>query len=150
MANFQRNGAKNNAAVGRDFENKIREYFLTRKKINLKKQLSIKLGVSNFKKEHRFDLGSKEEKILIECKSHKWTESSRTPVAKMTVWNEAMYYFLLAPKNYEKYFIVLRDYNEEKKMTLAQYYLFRYKHMIPEDVKIFEYDEDKNTLKKIF
>ena len=148
MNNFQRPGSKNNSTVGCDFENKIREYFLSEKKINLEKQLPIEIGVPNReKKEHKFDLGN--EKIIIECKSHKWTKCRNTPSAKMTVWNEAMYFFHLAPKKYKKYFVTEKDFNEKRKTTLTQYYFGRFAHLIPNDVEIFEFDEKKNILQKL-
>ncbi len=59
----------------------------------------------------------------------------------MTVWNEAMYYFALAPGNYQKILFVLRDYNPKKKETLAEYYLRTYDHLVPNGVEIWEYDE---------
>ncbi|MFH1546703.1 MAG: hypothetical protein ABIE14_04985 [Patescibacteria group bacterium] len=152
MNNHQRIGSQNNAAVGRDFEDKIHDYFLSKDKewSDLKKQLSIEIGVSSFKKEHKFDLGSRKKKIIIECKSGKWTKSLNVPSAKMSVWNEAMYYFHLAPKSYKKYFVVLKDFNKKKKITLVQYYIRRYEHMIPKGVNIFEYDEHNNNLEKVF
>ncbi|MBU1089317.1 hypothetical protein KKF38_00785 [Patescibacteria group bacterium] len=155
MNNYQRIGSQNNATVGRIFENKIYEYFLSKEKIDLKRQPSIKIGVSNFEKEHKehkFDLISREEKkekIIIECKCHKWRKKINVPSAKMTIWNEAMYYFLLLPKKYKKYFVIPKDYNEKRKMTLAQYYISQYKHLIPKGVEIFEYDERNNNLEKV-
>ena len=59
----------------------------------------------------------------------------------MTVWNEAMYYFFLAPKRYKKVLFVLRDFNERRSESLAEYYVRNYRHLIPNDVKILEYDE---------
>ncbi len=79
--------------------------------------------------------------IYVECKSHKWTSGNNIPSAKLTVWNEAMYYFLVAPKNYKKIFFMIKDYNQKRKMTLAEYYLKTYRHLIPVDVEFWEYDE---------
>jgi len=60
----------------------------------------------------------------------------------MTVWNEAMYYFHLAPENYQKILFVLRHYSPKKKETLAEYYIRTYAHLIPNSVEIWEYDEE--------
>ena len=79
-------------------------------------------------------------KVLVECKSHKWTKSDKVPSAKLTVWNEAMYYFLVAPPNFRKIFFVLRDYSEKRNETLATYYLRTYGHLVPDDVEIWEYE----------
>jgi hypothetical protein len=34
--------------------------------------------------------------------------------AKMTVWNEAMYYFHVAPSSYRKIFFILKHYRREQ------------------------------------
>ncbi len=60
----------------------------------------------------------------------------------MTVWNEAMYYFQLAPKDFQKILFVLRHYNPKKKETLVEYYIRTYAHLIPNGVEIWEYDEE--------
>ncbi|WP_251405975.1 hypothetical protein [Metabacillus litoralis] len=66
----------------------------------------------------------------MECKSHKWTSGGNVPSAKLTVWNEAMYYILLAPEDYRKFFI-LKDYSEKGGETLGEYYIRAYGHLIP-------------------
>lgn len=100
------------------------------------------IGIGDKKKEHRFDLGSASAEIIVECKSHKWTASGNVPSAKMTVWNEAMYYFAIAPEDYRKILFVLRDYSDKKGETLAEYYIRTHEHLVPDEVEIWEYDED--------
>ncbi|MDH5720653.1 MAG: hypothetical protein OEZ13_08550, partial [Spirochaetia bacterium] len=79
------------------FENEAKEYFKNKLNLSLERGLSLKISANGKEKgEHKFDLGSKQEKIIIECKSHKWTAGYNAPSAKMSVWNEAMYYFHLA------------------------------------------------------
>ena len=106
----------------------------------LQKDHSVQIGVSD-KKDRKFDLGSDEPPILVECKSHRWTTGGNVPSAKMTVWNEAMYYFHLAPKRYKKVLFVLRDFSSRRSESLAEYYVRNHSHLIPDDVKILEYDE---------
>ena len=48
------------------------------------------------------------------------------PSAKMTVWNEAMYYFHVAPAIYRKIFFVLKHSRREQ--SLASYYLKTHGH----------------------
>jgi hypothetical protein len=140
----QRIGAKSNAHVGREFELATRGFF-TNQGLELVLNVKVKVGVDAITKEHAFDLGCKDKKVLVECKSHKWTApNENVPSAKLTVWNEAMYYFLLTPVGYRKIMFVLRDYSEKRKETLAEYYLRTYRHMIPNDVELWEYDEDSN------
>ena len=137
--NFQRVGAPSNTRVGIHFENLVKDYFLGNG-VELHEQFSVPIGLTH-KKERKFDLGSPDLRVLIECRSHKWTSGRNVPSAKMTSWNEAMYYFLLAPSGYRKMLVVLRDYSQKRGETLADYYIKTYRHLIPDDVEIWEVDE---------
>jgi hypothetical protein len=137
---FQRIGSKSNAQVGRDFEVAALNFFKSEGLI-LELDLKIEVGVDDIKKEHAFDLGCRKQKVIVECKSHKWTSGFNVPSAKLTVWNEAMYYFAAAPNGYRKIMFVLYDFSEKRNETLAQYYLRTYKHLVPKDVEIWEYNE---------
>lgn len=138
--NFQRVGAVSNAHVGRDFE-KSAKLLLSRRGINVEPNHSVEVGIGKIKKRHSFDLGANNPPIIVECKSHRWTKSGNVPSAKVTVWNEAMYYFSCAPNHYRKIFFVLRDVRATNGETLASYYIRTYAHLIPSDVEIWEYDE---------
>lgn len=138
---FQRIGSVSNAHVGSDFEKSAQET-LASQGFELARAFAVPVGIGEKKKEHRFDLGSASPEMVVECKSHRWTAGGNVPSAKMTVWNEAMYYFALAPKSYRKIFFVLRDYSSKKKETLAQYYVRTYDHLVPDEVEIWELDED--------
>jgi hypothetical protein len=145
----QRIGAKSNAHVGREFELAAQRFF-SKQGLELEQSLKVAVGVGRITKDHAFDLGCNNKKILVECKSHKWTSpNDNVPSAKMTVWNEAMYYFLAAPAGYRKIMFVLLDYSEKRKETLAEYYIRTYRHLIPNDVELWEYDEDKNMATQI-
>lgn len=144
--NNQRKGALSNSRVGRDFEDAALRYFEKFENLTLERNVKISVGISEPKKQHAFDLGCSYQKILVECKSHKWTEGNNVPSAKMTVWNEAMYYFLLAPGSYRKIMFVLKDYSHKKQKTLAQYYIDRYQHLIPNNVEFMEFDESNNSV----
>ncbi len=137
---FQRVGSIPNARVGSDFEQAARD-ILASQDLRLEKNFGLTLGIGEKKKERRFDLGAASPKVIVECKSHKWTASGKVPSAKMSVWNEAMYYFALAPDDYRKILFVLRDDNPKKRETLAEYYLRTYDHLIPDGVEFWEYDE---------
>ena len=69
------------------------------------------------------------------------------PSAKMTVWNEAMYYFHLAPARYRKVLFVLKHARRE--VTLASYYLRTHGHMVPNGVEIWEFDAATNTAEQL-
>ena len=137
----QRVGSISNAHVGKAFEAVALDVFAA-KGIHLESDLKLLVGVAENKKLHAFDLGCEEQKIIVECKCHKWTApNDNVPSAKLTVWNEAMYYFLVAPQGYRKILFVLRDVSERRQETLAEYYVRTYGHLIPEDVEIWEVDE---------
>ena len=116
---------------------------------NLSAGFGVEVGVGNLKKEHSFDLGSSQHKVLVECKSHKWTAGNNVPSAKMTTWNEAMYYFLSSPDDYRKILFVLRDVRQSTGEPLADYYVRTYEHMIPESVEIVEYDSGTNECRNV-
>lgn len=65
------------------------------------------------------------------------------PSAKMTVWNEAMYYFHVAPKDYRKIMFVLK--HNRREVSLASYYLKTHGHLIPDGVEVWEYDTDQDV-----
>ena len=142
--NCQRLGSTSNSHVGRAFETAAQDYF-RQKGISLQRGHSVQIGVSS-KKNRKFDLGSDDPPVLVECKSHTWTRGGNVPSAKMTVWNEAMYLFLLAPTRFQKVLFVLRDFNEERSESLAEYYIRSYSHLIPGDVEIWEYDALESSI----
>jgi hypothetical protein len=141
---FQRKGEKSNAQIGKEFEEKVLEYF-RKKGIELEKQHIIEIGLDR-KKKHRFDLGN--NYTIVECKAMRWTETENVPSAKMGSWNEAMYYFSLTPKEYKKIFFVERHYSQKHSKTLLEYYIDNYYHLIPNDVVLYDYDSDSNLCKK--
>lgn len=107
MTNHQRVGAISNAHVGREFEALTAAHYLGAETWKLLPSFPDQLGVGSSGKTHRFDLGCEEPPTLIECKSHNFTVSGNMPSAKITVWNEAMYFFHLAPARYRKILFVL-------------------------------------------
>lgn len=138
---FQRIGSKSNAQVGRDFE-LIAQAFFSSKGVELERNHKVPVGISEKKKLHAFDLGCATQKWIVECKSHRWTSGQNVPSAKMTVWNEAMYYFHVAPPEYKKVMFVLHDLNPIRSESLMAYYLKTHRHLIPAGVEFWEYNEE--------
>ena len=145
MANFQRIGSVSNARVGSDFEN-VAASVLAEAGIVVEKNFSVDVGINEKKKAHNFDLGAINPPILVECKSHRWTSGNNVPSAKMTVWNEAMYYFATAPRKYRKILFVLRDIRAKTGESLAEYYVRTYRHLIPSGVEVWEYDQEQQKV----
>ena len=142
---FQRVGSPSNAHVGRSFE-AAAAAALRRAGVVVSAPLSLDIGVGNIKKAHKFDLGSASPPVVVECKSHRWTAGDNVPSAKMTVWNEAMYYFAITPPEYRRILFVLRDYSSVRSSTLAQYYLRTYAHLIPHGVEVWELDQTNKSV----
>lgn len=134
--NFQRVGSLSNAHAGSDFEEIAKDFF-AKQGILLTRNFVVPVGVGAAKKNHRFDLGSASPATLVECKSHTWTQGGNVPSAKITVWNEAMYYFHIAPSEYRRVFFVLK--HSRRELSLAAYYLRNYQHLVPPSVEVWEY-----------
>lgn len=145
---FQRIGSKSNAHVGRDFELAAQGFF-KKTGLILDRDVKIEVGIESIKKYHAFDLGCMDKKVIVECKSHRWTSGANVPSAKLTVWNEAMYYFVAAPVGYRKIMFVLYDFSEKREESLAEYYLRTYKHLVPDDVEFWEYNESTQNAVKL-
>lgn len=146
--NFQRTGSISNSHVGRDFEDAAVRV-LAASGITVSKNFPVNIGIGKTLKRHKFDLGSDSPPILVECKSHRWTTGGNVPSAKLTVWNEAMYYFHCAPPKYRKVMLVLHDERETTGETLASYYVRTHGHLVPEDVEIWEFDEASGRVEVI-
>jgi hypothetical protein len=142
----QRIGAISNAHVGARFEGVALGYF-AKKGIVLTPNFPLHIGLKE-KKKHCFDLGASNPKILVECKSHRWTEGAKVPSAKMTVWNEAMFYFQLAPSDFRKILFVLHDRRQGSGESLLSYYRRTYPHLIPDGVEFLEFDESSGDILK--
>jgi hypothetical protein len=143
LNNFQRVGAAHNAGVGSAFESVARNFFAEKEGIRLTPKFEITLGVSANKKIHSFDLGSNDPSILVECKSHTWTQGKKSPSAKLTVWNESMYYFHLTPARFRKIMFVLKHLRSAE--SLAEHYIRRFEHLIPDGVELWEFDETTHS-----
>jgi hypothetical protein len=144
--NFQRAGAKSNTHAGREFEEAAREFFAN-------EDISLQLGFNELvgykiKKSHKFDLGSKNPPILVECKSYTWTSGGNSPSAKIRGLNEVMLLFSLAPKRYRKILFVLR--HMRKDVSLATHYIKTQGHLIGPKIEIWEFDPDIKLAKQVF
>ena len=102
--------------------------------LELQRNVPVEIGFNGRTKPHKFDLGN--EKVIVECKSHSWTENDNVPSAKLAAWNEAMHIFCATPSSYRKIFCVMHNYSAKHGKTLAEYYLHTYAHLIPEGVEI--------------
>lgn len=145
--NFQRIGSISNSHFGNEFEQIVLNFF-ARQGLHLTSGFSVPVGAAAVKKVRRFDFGSESPPVLIECKSHAWTSGGNIPSAKITVWNEAMYYFQLAPAHYRKILSTLKSVR--RGTTLAKHYVKCYGHMIPFGVEIWEFDTESSEAERLY
>jgi hypothetical protein len=145
---FQRVGSLSNAHVGRDFEGLVARFF-AKQGVKLTPNYSLPIGHAGRTHAHRFDLGSTEPPVIVECKSHRWTVTGNSPSAKLTVWNEAMYFFHLAPAKYRKCLCVLLDRHSRTNLSLASHYLRNHSHLVPDGIEIWEFDADGGNAVKV-
>jgi len=138
---------RDNPRRGAEFEGIAKSEF-ARLGIPLQKNFSVDLGVSSRKKPHNFDLGSSSPPLLVECKRHTWTDGGNAPSAKLTVWNKAMFYFVIAPDEFRKILYVLRSVRRGE--SLSEHYIKRFEHLIPKGVEIWEYDPDLRDSSKVY
>lgn len=137
-------GVVSNAHAGADFE-QIALAFFSAQGVALTRNFRVEIGFGA-KRYHSFDLGSAKNKLIIECKSHRWTIGNKVPSAKLTVWNEAMLYFHLAPAEFRKILFVLHHRRQGDGESLLAYYKRTYAHLIPVGVEFLEWDETVGNL----
>lgn len=85
-----------NAHGGREFEEAARLYF-KETGVVLQRNFDVPVGFRT-KKLKRFDLGSEDSPMIVECKSFTWTETGKSPSAKMYALNDVMLVFSAAPQ----------------------------------------------------
>jgi hypothetical protein len=126
-----------NPKAGADFERLVQAFF-SRNGVILQLCKPVPVGAGIRRKFHKFDLGSEDPPVLVECKCHAWTGGGNAPSAKLTVWNEAMLYFAVAPPHYRKILAVQKSLRLDE--SLAEHYLRRFGHLIPAGVELWEFD----------
>lgn len=134
-----------NPKKGRDFEDKVRQILEDKYKMSFKMK-SINIGLPP--KAHNFDLVSEDGNIIVECKSHSWTESGKIPRAKMAILNEAVLFLSHVPTNSKKIIVLRKDNHAERKESLAEYYVRTYFHLLNE-VVIMELDINNMLIKEV-
>lgn len=144
--NFQRIGSLSNTHAGREFEEAARLFFAANG-IALQSGFSVEIGYK-MKKPHKFDLGSEDPPILVECKSYTWTSGGNSPSAKIRGMNEVMLLFSVAPVRYRKILFVLK--HRRNQVSLATHYIKTQSHLIGPNIEIWEFDFNQKTGERVF
>jgi hypothetical protein len=144
--NFQRIGSVSNTHVGREFEEAARLFFATTG-VSLQPGFAAPVGFK-VKRSHKFDLGSENPPILVECKSYTWTTGGNSPSAKIRGLNEVMLLFAVSPEHYRKILFVLKHLRRD--LSLASHYVKTQGHLIGPNIEIWEFDLDRKLGAQIF
>lgn len=144
--NFQRIGSISNTHVGREFEEAARRFF-AETGILLQPGFTVSVG-NRVQRPHKFDLGSDNPPILVECKSYTWTSGGNSPSAKIRGLNEVMLLFSVAPSHYRKILFILK--HARRGLTLSTHYIKTQGHLIGEGVEIWEYDVEWKRGGRVF
>jgi len=144
--NFQRVGAISNTHVGREFELAAATYF-AKIGIILVPEFIAPVGYK-VKKPHKFDLGSENPPILVECKSYTWTSGGNSPSAKIRSMNEVMLFFSVAPSDFRKILFLLKHMRNG--ISLAGYYVKTQGHLIGPGIEVWEFDLDAQNAERVF
>lgn len=107
---------------------------------------NVSCGLDEVQKDHAFDLGSENPKVIVECKSQTWTSDGNVPSAKMKNWVVAMFYFHMAPLDYRKIFFVERSVRPNTGESLLEYFYRTQTHLIPSEVELWELDRHSENL----
>ena len=143
---FQRIGSVSNTHAGREFEEAARLFF-AETGVALQPEFRAPVGYK-IKKVHKFDLGSDDPPILVECKSYTWTSGGNSPSAKIRGMNEVMLLFSFAPRKYRKILFILKHMRRD--VSLAAHYIKTQGHLIGPGVEIWEFDLDRNEGERVF
>ena len=146
--NFQRVGASSNTEAGREFEDAAHLFFEA-SGIKLTRDFVAPVGY-RVKKNKRFDLGSEDPPVLVECKSYTWTSGGNSPSAKIRGMNEAMLLFSMAPPKYRKILFVLKHLHQRSGISLAAHYIKNQGHLIGPGIEIWEFDLDARRAERLF
>ena len=139
-----------NRQKGAAFAERVRAY-LESQGLDVEPEYEANVGINRqLKKQHKFDWGS--ESLLVECKACDWTAGGNNPSAKLTTVNEAMLYFLGAPKSHRKMLFLAATGRRagRRSETMGEYYVRTYGHLIPDDVEVHELDPNSLAAKQLW
>ena len=135
-----------NPRIGREFQEKVKEWFEINEQLRFELEHPILIGVPA--KPHKFDIVDESENIVIECKAYTYTSTGNIPSAKLTTLNEAVFYFSFLPSQTQKILVMAYATHPKRKETLAEYYIRINEHLLG-DVKVWEFNPDVCEMRMI-
>ena len=92
--------------------------------------LEVPIPIGNPPKQHKFDMASRDKRIVGEAKCFTWTEAGNIPSAKMGFVNQAVFYLSHLPANTTRFVVMPRDIRPRTGEALADYYYRTYHHLL--------------------
>lgn len=133
-----------NKNKGDEFTKIVKPFLEKKYKIEFEHEKSV----DNLLKSHKFDLVSKDGKIVVECKNYSWTKKGNVPSAKISHINEAVLYFCKLPENKTKIIVLAKHIHFTKKESLARYYK-RTKDFLLDGIIVMEMNVDEGILEEL-
>ena len=128
-----------NPRKGAEFQEMVRQWFADQYKTDFELEKKIPIGFKT-KKDHKFDVVSKDRDIVVECKRYTWTAIGNVPSAKMGFLNEAAFYLSFLPNDCKKFIVMYRSVHpKHPDETLAEYYVRMNGHLLKNTI-VAEYD----------
>jgi hypothetical protein len=144
--NFQRIGSISNAHPGREFEEAAKLFFVETG-IALQPEFSVFVG-GREKKCHKFDLGSETPPILVECKSHTWSE--RREFSKRQNQGVELGHAVVQRRSSSPSEDLFALKHLRGNVSLAAHYIKTQGHLIGAGVEIWEFDMDEKHARCVF
>ena len=132
------NKNSDNPKVGKEFEKVTQEWAELYFDCEFDREKPVEIGYPP--KPHKFDLVSKDESIVIECKCYTWTEGGNVPSAKLATLDEAILYMRNIARPAKKIIAMRLARNEKKQITLAEYFCDKKGHLL-DDISVCELDD---------
>lgn len=134
-----------NPKVGREFEMLTKKWAENQFGCSFIIGQAVDIGIPP--KPHKFDLVSKDEGIVVECKCYTWTEGGNVPSAKLATLDEAILYMRSISRPAHKIIVMQYAWNEKKGVSLAEYFCEKKGHLL-DDISVWEL-KDWNNVKLI-
>ena len=138
--------SKESTVQGDRFEQLVRGV-LAKRGLRLARHHPVDVGVARQKREHKFDLGSDELRLLVECKGHEWPKQNGQLTTKFHAWKSDICFLQAAPDSYRKVFAVLHA--ERNGRTMLGVFLDRCGHLVTDDIEICEIAWDGTVRREV-
>jgi len=105
--------------------------------LQLEAETEVRIG----NKPHRFDLASKDQKYVAECKAFTWTAGGNVPSAKISTLREAVNYLGQLPEGTRRLLVLKQSLRAGYSESLAEYFA-RLNDELLGDVCVIELSDD--------